>query len=85
MSTWLCGSRHLAIDEPKAKSELSTAAYSRSEARAVSFQAEYIERLPAAASAAADTAAGEATATEAASAAPASAATGEATASAAGR
>ena len=35
MSTWLCGSRHLAIDEPKAKSELSTAAYSRSEARAV--------------------------------------------------
>ena len=35
VSTWLCGSRHLAIDELKAKSELSTAAYSRSEARAV--------------------------------------------------
>ena len=31
----LSGSRHLAIDEPEAKSELSTAALSRSEARAV--------------------------------------------------
>ena len=31
----LCGSRHLAIDESKTKSELSTAAYSRNEARAV--------------------------------------------------
>ncbi len=31
----LCGSRHLAIGKPQAQTELSTAAYSRSEARAV--------------------------------------------------
>ena len=31
----LCGSRHLAIGKPKAQTELSTAAYSRNEARAV--------------------------------------------------
>ena len=31
----LCGSRHLAIDESKTKSELSTAAFSRNEAGAV--------------------------------------------------
>ena len=33
----LCGSRHLATGEPKAKTELSTAAYSRSEAGAELF------------------------------------------------
>ena len=40
----LCGSRHLAIGKPKAQTELSTAAYSRSEARAVPLQMRICKR-----------------------------------------
>ena len=41
----VCGSRYLAIDEPKAMTELSTAALSRNQARAV-VERGHITALP---------------------------------------